>query len=146
MTVSASLSGNRYGNPVFDCSGARLRAQSRRLATVVTISGEIDAVNIDRVTQHARRFVLAATSVVLDLSGVRGVAERGLELLRAIDQDCGDAGVDWALVPSSAVLRLLSVSDDRYPIAASVRGALNYFADETLQRRSTLLPLLIKSA
>ncbi len=137
---------NRYGNALFDCSGARLRAQSRRLATIVTISGDINPVNIDRVTEHARRYVLAASSVVLDLSGVTSFDGHGIDLLSALDLDCAAAGVDWVLVPSGAVMDVVVGSHDAYPIAASVSDALSYFADETLRRRTFLLPLLTKSA
>jgi len=69
-----------------------------------------------------------------------------MALIRAFDKTCGDAGVDWALVPSRAVADVLSTDDVLYPIAESVPDALTYFADETLQRRSLLLPLLTKSA
>ncbi len=137
---------NRYGNPVFDCNGARLRAQSRRLATVVTISGEVDMVNVDRVTEHARRYVLAATSVVLDLSGVLHMDDHGLALLRAFDEDCAETGQDWVLIASDAVIDVLAGTPDAYPIAGSVPEALTYFADETQRRRTLLLPLLSKSA
>lgn len=137
---------SRYTNPVFDCSGARMRAQSRRLATIVTISGDINTVNVDRVTEHARHYVLAANSVVLDLSGVTMADECVAELLDALDVDCATAGVDWVLIAGTAVLDALHGTDGDYPIAASVPEALGYFADETLRRRTLLLPLLTKSA
>jgi anti-anti-sigma regulatory factor len=137
---------NRYGNPVFDCSGARLRAQSRRLATIVSVSGEVNDGNIDRITEHARRYVLAATSVVLDLSGVTTFDDHDLDLLRAFDADCAESGQDWVLIPSSAVSAVLAHSAEAYPIAGSVPEALSYFADETMRRRSAVLPLLTKSA
>jgi ABC-type transporter Mla MlaB component len=136
----------RVSSSVFDCAGARLRAQSRRLATVVALSGEIRADNVGRVTQQARRFVLASTSVVLDLSGVTAVAPQAVALVNAIDRDCADAGVDWVLIPGNAVLAMLQTRADCYPVVASVPDALNYFADESLRRRNFLLPLLTKSA
>jgi anti-anti-sigma regulatory factor len=141
MTVST-----HYGSPVFDCSGARLRAQSRRLATIVALSGDLTADNFDLMTEHASPFVQSAASVVLDLSGVTTMCPQAMALIRAFDKTCGDAGVDWALVPSRAVADVLSTDDVLYPIAESVPDALTYFADETLQRRSLLLPLLTKSA
>ena len=52
----------------------------------------------------------------------------------------------FLLVPSRAVADVLSTDDVLYPIAESVPDALTYFADETLQRRTLLLPLLTKSA
>ena len=40
-----------YGNPPFDCDGAQIRACSRQLATVVTVTGDLDDANLDRVSQ-----------------------------------------------------------------------------------------------
>ena len=47
-----------YGNPTFDCDGAQIRACCRQLATVVTVTGDLNDTNIDHVTEHAKRFVL----------------------------------------------------------------------------------------
>ena len=47
----------RYGNPVFDCDGAWIRALSRQLANVVTVGGSISSDNLDRVSALVRRFV-----------------------------------------------------------------------------------------
>ena len=56
-----------YGNPPFDCDGAQIRACSRQLATVVTVTGDLDDANIDKVSQYTKRFVLREKPVVLDL-------------------------------------------------------------------------------
>ncbi len=59
-----------YGNPAFDCDGAQIRACSRQLATVVTVTGDLDDANLEKVSQYTKRFVLREKPVVLDLSGV----------------------------------------------------------------------------
>lgn len=84
--------------------------------------------------------------MVLDLSGVLHMDDHGLALLRAFDEDCAEAGQDWVLIPSDAVVDVLAGTSEAYPIAGSVPEALNHFADETLRRRTLLLPLLNKSA
>lgn len=134
-----------YRNPVFDCDGARLRVQSRQLATIIFVSGEISKVNIDRVVEHAHRYMLADEPVVLDLSGVTQMDTSGLALLYAVDHDCGAGGHDWFVIPSTSVMDVLRGTDDSYPIAGSVPEALNCIADETSRRRTVLLPLLTKS-
>ena len=43
-----------YANTPFDCDGAQIRACSRQLATVVTVTGVLDDANIDRVRMSFR--------------------------------------------------------------------------------------------
>ncbi len=57
-TTSASGAKFRYGNPLLDCHGAQLRAQCRQLATVVTVSGRVDAKNIEAVSTAAGWFII----------------------------------------------------------------------------------------
>ena len=97
----------RQGNDVFDCNGAQIRAHCRHLATVVTIRGEIDAVNVDGASEYIRRFILANSPVVLDMSDVSHFAAAGIALLSTFDDECRAAGVEWTLVASPAVLDLL---------------------------------------
>jgi anti-anti-sigma factor len=144
----ASYSTPRCPNPPFDCSGARVRAQCRHLANVVTISGAIDATNVDRVTECCERFILPDKPLVLDLSGVDCLAAQGIRFLYRIDDGCAAAGLEWALIASQPVTRVLRITDDdaRFPIVGSVHEALRYFADAAAARRRLLLPLLTKTA
>ena len=134
-----------YGNPAFDCDGARIRAHSRQLATVVSVSGSLDDANLDRVSQHTKRFVVREKPVILDLSGVSSASPQIVSLLYDIDDACTAAGVEWSLVASQPVHRVLRVAEIDVPTDGSVADALNHFADEMLERRR-LLPLLTKSA
>ncbi len=136
-----------YGNPPFDCDGAQIRACSRQLATVVTVTGDLDDANLDRVSQHARRFILREKAVVLDLSGVSSATPHIVSLLCDVDDACTANGVDWSLIASQPVTRAVRIFDDRVelPTVATVADALNQFADAMLERRR-LLPLLTKSA
>jgi anti-anti-sigma regulatory factor len=147
MSVTATASAPsvkfRYGNPLFDCHGAQLRAQCRQLATVVTVTGRVDAKNIDALSKEARRFILAEKPFVLDMSGVDSCGALALPFLRTVDEQCRSAGVEWALIPSLAVTRRLR--DDDFVTTTSVPDALEHFADE-LHTRRRLLPLLAKTA
>jgi anti-anti-sigma factor len=148
MTVASSTSNpnatSGHGNAALDCNTVHMRAQCRHLATVVTISGRIDATNVGPVSQYARRFVLAEKPFVLDLSGVDSFAAKCISMLRIVDEQCRSAAVEWALVASPAVTHLLHIGDDAaiFPTAASVAEALHEFADDILTRRRGLLPLL----
>lgn len=106
-----------------------MRAQWRHQATVVTISGDVDAVSGDRVEAFATRFILAGDSLALDLSGVDFLAARGISALIAIDEACRAAEVPWALVPSRVVSRVLQLiaCDTTLPTASSVPEALRQF-------------------
>lgn len=146
MTVAITT--NRYGNPTFDCDGARIRAHCRHLATVVTIQGEIDAVNVDRISEYIRQCTRVKNPLVLDLSGVNSFAPVGISLLYTLDDDCRDAGVEWTLVASPAVMEVLRDYDDEttFPIRRSVHEALRNLADAIVRRRQLLLPLIKKTA
>ena|SRR5438093_742970 len=136
-----------YGNPAFDCNGAQIRACSRQLATVVTVTGDLNDTNLDQVSQHAKRFVLREKPVVLDLSAVSSATPHIVSLLCEIDDACNAAGVEWSLIASQPVSRAVRAFDDRVelPTVASVADALHHFSDAILERRR-LLPLLTKSA
>ena len=136
-----------YGNPAVDCDGAQMRALCRQLATVVTVSGDINDTNVDYISDYAKRFVLMEKPFVLDLSGVNSFSTECISLLYRLDEDCARAGVEWSIVASQPVLRTLRLFGERetFPTAGSVPEALHHFADSMGERRR-LLPLLTKTA
>jgi ABC-type transporter Mla MlaB component len=136
-----------YGNPAFDCNGAQIRACSRQLGTVVTVTGDLNDANLAMVSQHAKRFVLREKPVVLDLSAVSSATPHIVSLLCDVDDACSAAGVEWSLIASQSVSRAVRTFDDRVelPTMASVADALHHFSDAMMERRR-LLPLLTKSA
>jgi anti-anti-sigma regulatory factor len=136
-----------YGNPPFECNGAQVRVCSRQLATVVTVTGDLDDANLEQVSKYAKRFILREKPVVLELSGVNSATPHIVSLLCDVDDACCAAGVEWSLIASQPVTRAVRTFDDRVelPTVASVADALNHFADAMMERRR-LLPLLTKSA
>lgn len=135
-----------YGNPGVFCGAAEVTAQSRHLATVVTISGDVDGSNADSLFDLGGCFVLPDTGFVLDLSGVTSLDAAGVRLVDRIDEACGRMGIEWALVASGEVADRLASGDMLYPFADTVPDALHRFADRIGDRRRLLLPLLTKSA
>jgi len=131
-----------------DCSGAQIRAHCRHLATVVTIRGVIDALNVDRISECVRRFILGGNPLVLDISGVSHFAPAGISLLYMLDENCRAAGVEWTLVANPAVIELLGDDDDEamFTITRSVHEALRNLADAIVSRRQLVLPLIGKTA
>lgn len=142
MTVADVLVRER--NRYVDCGGAWIRAHRRPLATVVTIRGEIDAVNADQVRDHIGRFILGEERVVLDMGGVTQFATSGIALLQAFDEDCRTEGVEWTLVASPAITALLGDGADGagFPSTGSVHEALHDAADAIARRRRLVLPLI----
>jgi anti-anti-sigma factor len=138
MTIADVLT--REQNGIFQCDGAWIRAHRRQLATVVTIRGEIDALNADRVAGYIHRFVLGEDRVVLDMSGVSQFAGAGISLLQTFDEDCRAEGVQWTLVASPAVTE--SLGDSGFSDDHSVPEALHDLADAIARRRRLALPLV----
>jgi anti-anti-sigma factor len=143
MTVIHSLAtGDRdllhcFGNLTIDRDGVDVRTQSRHLATVLTISGDIDARNTARISAYATTLVPLGTALLLDLSGVRFIAAQSISVLSAVEDACRSAELPWALVTSHAVDRVLRLSqdDDILPTVSSVPDAMHYFALLTRVRR-----------
>jgi anti-anti-sigma regulatory factor len=145
---SATHLAPRHAHLPLDCNGALVRAQCRHLATVVTITGSVDASNVDQVIKYAQRFNLPDKPFVLDLAGVETFGPAAVRLLYAVDEACAAAGLEWAVIPSQAVSLTLLVThgDISFPTAATVHEALQFFADATTARRRLLLPLFNKTA
>lgn len=138
---------SRYGSPVVDQGGARIRAHCRHVATVVTISGLLDSSNIEAAGRVAKRFVLPDKPIVIDLSEVTEFAPEALRFLQDLDDACAAADVRWAVIVGDAVsTAVLAANDVQVPVVSSVAQALHDFDDEILDRRRFLLPLLRKTA
>jgi anti-anti-sigma regulatory factor len=148
MDTAAAYLAPRHAHLPFDCGGAAVRAQCRHLATVVTISGAVDASNVEQVSEYAKRFILPDKPFVLDLSGLDCFAAQAVRLLHRVDGICSAGGLDWSVVPSQAVSTTLLVTHEEcsFPVVGSVHEALHDFADANTARRRLLLPLLTKTA
>jgi anti-anti-sigma factor len=118
------------GSCTIDCNGAQMRTHRRDQVTVVKVTGDIDAINIDRFYDYTRRFVGEALCLILDLSGVDFLCASGIPVLITLDNDCRTAGTHWAIVGSPTVRRLLHIGDPSHalPTASSERQALNIVA------------------
>jgi anti-anti-sigma factor len=146
MTIAIATRSDRRDNDIFECGGAQIRAHCRHLATVVTIRGEVDSVNVDRIGKYIGRFILGTDPVVLDMSAITNFSPAGISLLCLFDEACNAAGVEWTLVASPAVIELLGRDQGPFPITRSVHEALRNLADAIVNRRQLVLPLVRKTA
>ncbi|MGA5466051.1 STAS domain-containing protein [Mycobacterium sp. NPDC050041] len=78
---------------------------------VVTVDGEIDATNGRALGRFVERHTGISTQLVLDLSDVEFFGCQGFRALYYIGVHCARSDVDWALVGSPAVRRLLQILD-----------------------------------
>ena len=111
---------------VVPCGQAQLAARARPGATVVTVSGEIDATNGDCIGDYLSRYVSCGLPLVVDMTEVEFLGVQGLQALFALGADCAKLHLDWALAASHAVSRILRVGDHAgdLPAANSLNEAL----------------------
>lgn len=109
---------------------------------VITAHGELDAANAQEFVTYALHHAPHIDRLVLDLSGLDFFGTSGFSALHTLNVRCAGEKVQWALVPSSAVSRLLRICDpdSALPVCRSVDVALSAVQGE--QRR--LLQLVAK--
>ena len=93
------------------CRGALIMVYDHSVATVVVISGEIDAANADLVNEHLRGRVGPGHVLVVDMTQIDFCGVQTLGHLIALDVECRDVGCEWVLMTSRAVRRLLRIGD-----------------------------------
>ena len=119
--------------PVTTCHTAHFSARWPHPAiAVVSAHGELDAANAQDFAAYALQHVGKGKQIVLDLAGVEFFGTAGFSALHTLNVRCAGDGVDWAMVPSSAVARLLQICDPdaTLPVAPSVETALADLAGE----------------
>jgi anti-anti-sigma factor len=79
--------------------------------TAVAVTGEIDAVNGRDLGRYVERQTGASKQLVLDLRAVDFFGSTGFTALHYISVHCARSDVDWVIVGSPAVHRVLSICD-----------------------------------
>lgn len=93
---------------------------------IITAHGELDAANAQEFADYALRHADHSDRLVIDLSHLAFFGTAGFSALHTVNVRCAAESVRWALVPSSAVTRLLRICDpdSALPVCASVNDAL----------------------
>lgn len=106
---------------------SRTRGRGRTAHTTVSVSGDIDTVNAAEFAATVRDAACGCSGLVLDLTEVDFMAVDGMSALHAINAQALRGGVEWCVVASPAVARVLGLCDPEglIPSAriASLRGA-----------------------
>ena len=129
----------------FSADGVCFAAQTLDGATVVSATGELDASNIHHLRDFARSCLTRGPTLVLDLSHLDFLGAQGIRSLLEIADECERSGIEWALVPSHPVSRLLRICDKhaRLPAVSSIDEAVERFSAPA--RMHGLLQLVTKS-
>lgn len=77
----------------------------------MSVSGEVDAGNAKRFAHSVREAAGQCATLVLDLSKVHFMAFDGASALYALSAHLGREGVNWCVVGSSSVCRVLQLCD-----------------------------------
>lgn len=93
---------------------------------VIAVHGEIDAANAGEFIDYVRLHIPHTDQLVLDLSAVEFFATAGFSAVHTVSVTAAAQDVDWMLVPSRAVNRLLRICDpdSALPICEDVDVAL----------------------
>jgi anti-anti-sigma factor len=111
----------RCGRAIFtvrQCSPTRV---------AVGVVGEIDAVNGRALGRYVERHTRISKQLVLDLRAVDFFGSQGFTALYFISVHCARSDVDWVIVGSDSVRRLLSICDPEgeLPLVADLAPALS---------------------
>jgi anti-anti-sigma factor len=79
----------------------------------VTVHGDIDACNAQDLAEYVFQRAANCQRLILDMSGVEFFSTAGFARLRTIEVRCARANVEWTLISSKAVLRVLDICDPR---------------------------------
>ena len=82
-----------------------------RTVVRISVTGEVDASNADRLARYVFRYGANSRRVILDLTDVEFYAVECFSLLDIIARRCATAAVAWTLIASPAVARVLKICD-----------------------------------
>ncbi|RAV07666.1 anti-sigma factor antagonist [Mycolicibacterium sp. GF69] len=88
---------------------------------IITAQGEIDAANAQAFVEYALRDAAQLNHLVVDLSGVDFFGTSGFSALHTLNVRAAGENIDWDMLPSPSVSRLLRICDPdaTLPVRAS---------------------------
>ena len=125
--------------------GLCFHAQPLGGALVVSVIGELDASNVDRLNEYAKACLTDRNPFILDFSQMNFFGAQGVKSLFAIADQCDHDRRLWSVIPGREVTRLLRICDKdaKLPTAGSIDDALEGFS--AMKRARRLLQLVTKS-
>lgn len=146
MTVTSDVSEQLQSTGFIHRRTASVSLHSRGHATVIAVTGEIDASNADFLITVLRGFAAQKASLVLDLSDLVFFGAQGLRVLSDFDEQCRRAGIVWALVPPEMLRRMMQVIDigQRLPVSNSADDAVKSLERPSTSSERSALPCVAK--
>jgi anti-anti-sigma factor len=128
---------DRVHTEVLDCRDARLTVRKDEHLTVIAVTGEIYASNVDDVSRRVRTLIPPVGELIVDLSRIEFIGVAGLKVLLWVNAERARTNSPWVLVASSSVARLLRVSDPggTLPMVTSSAEALRRIRTADLRSR-----------
>jgi anti-anti-sigma factor len=123
------------------CGGATFAIHRRGpLRSEITVAGEIDAANGRALGSYVERHTGTASQMLLDLRAVDFFGSQGFTALFYISVHCSRSDVDWMLLASPPVRRLLSICDPdgELPLAADYESAIARLNQSARRRMRTV--------
>jgi anti-anti-sigma factor len=111
---------HRSGRAVFT---ARVLTDARML---ISVKGDVDATNRQALGRFVQRHTRVSKQLILDLSGVNFFGSQGFTALYYVSVQCARRDVDWMIVGSRTVLRILRICDPdgELPVVGDLSAAL----------------------
>ena len=142
ITASATSTTAPRSKYVIDCAGAWITVHARSLAAVLTIDGEIDAVNTEAFHTAVRRYGVLHSPVIVDLTTLDFLGVGGFRSLMTLSQEYQQADLPFIVVPGAALRLLLRVFTDHDLITEpSVTQALKHITEIKRAPRQILLSM-----
>jgi anti-anti-sigma factor len=129
MSIDISFSKNpssAASNSSFACGAADFTTFWMPPSTaIIAAVGDLDAANATEFAHYAWRSG-RVTHLLLDLTGIEFFGTAGHSALLTFSARCAAEGIEWVLVPSKAVSRVLSICDPEsaLPLQQTVEAAL----------------------
>jgi anti-anti-sigma factor len=94
---------------------------------LVRVKGEVDATNRQALGRFVERHFRVSKQLLLDLSGVDFFGSQGFTALYYLSVQCARRDVDWMIVGSRPVLRILRICDPdgQLPVIGDIADALS---------------------
>ncbi|MGV0816032.1 STAS domain-containing protein [Mycolicibacterium boenickei] len=102
---------------------------------VVSVDGELDASNALELTECGIQHTRPNGQFVLDMSAVEFFGACCFAGLHTLNVECAGQNIDWVLIPSAAVSRVLRICDPAHhlPVAIGFASALAKLRDQPRQ-------------
>jgi anti-anti-sigma factor len=119
LPFSSVMWGSGRLSPQWEGRTARLAVRRLESSVAVIIAhGDIDASNAGTLAEYVLGYMPHCRGLIVDLHDLNFCGIDGFSALRRISSDCARVPMDWAVVPGTAVARVLRICDPQRSLPA----------------------------